>query len=158
MLQIDASSNQTFLVSRRSRITWGLALALAAGVFCTQAEALRLVQTVALAGQTAPGTGGQTFTSFDEPMVNSAGQVAFVAAYTGGGAGVFLLKNGALSSVVVSGDSISGIGTVTLASISDIDGPAINNKGTVALVVRFISSRTYLSIMRRDVVGGPRGI
>src|ERR1700682_2981852 len=47
------------------------------------------LQKVALQGEVAPGTGGASFTSFDEPMINSTGRVAFAANYTGGG-GVFL--------------------------------------------------------------------
>lgn len=95
----------------------------------------RPVASAALAGQVAPNTGGQLFTFFDEPMVNASGQVAFLGNYAGG-AGLFLKTNGPLSSVVVSGDTIPGLGTVTFASDSDIDGPAINNSGTVAFVVQ----------------------
>lgn len=48
---------------------------------------------VALPGQTAPGTGGGTFSNLTSPDLNASGEVAFVASVTGGTAsrGVFLL-------------------------------------------------------------------
>jgi hypothetical protein len=115
-------------------------------------SASRPVANVALDGDVAPNTGGATFTNFDEPMVNASGQVAFVGVYSGGGAGVFLQSGGSLSSVVVSGDSITGIGTVVLTGAADIDGPAINNKGTVAFVIK---GATTKAVVLKTLVGAP---
>lgn len=98
------------------------------------AAAARPVRKVALEGETAPGTGGGLFTEFDEPFVNGRGQVVFAASYTGGG--VFLSDGSTTSAVVVSGQSIAGLGTVTLANAGDVDGPALNNLGTVLFGTR----------------------
>ncbi|HEV7412408.1 MAG TPA: hypothetical protein VGP14_02015, partial [Casimicrobiaceae bacterium] len=121
-----------------SRYTTGTAalFLIALSLHCEgAAPGSRPTRNVALEGQVAPNTGGQLFTSFDEPMVNASGQVAFMGNYTGG-AGVFLNKNGVVSSVVVSGNTIPGLGTVTFVDDGDVDGPAINNSGTVAFVVQ----------------------
>ena len=111
------------------------------------------VQKVALAGETAPGTGA-TFTDFDEPMVNSAGQVAFLANYSGGG-GVFIGTGGGTpSKIFVSGDTVTGIGAVTVASEGQIDGPAISNNGTVAFAVR----GTTDALVQKTTLGTPTAL
>ena len=47
---------------------------------------------VALQGETAPGTGGALFYEFDEPFVNTSGEVTFGASYgvSPTGSGIFL--------------------------------------------------------------------
>ena len=93
---------------------------------------------VAVEGQVAPNTGGQTFDrdGFDEPMTNAQGDVAFIATYGGAsGAGVFLSEGGRLSSVAVSGQSTSA-GTFANDGLSSFDGPQINDSGTVAFAAR----------------------
>lgn len=93
---------------------------------------------IAIEGQEAPGTGGQTFDGgyqFDEPMVNGMGDVAFIASYGGSGqAGVFLWRNGKLSAVAVNGQ-VTAVGIIAAIDyVNSYDGPAINNQGMVVFV------------------------
>ena len=97
------------------------------------------VSVVALQGQAAPVPGGATFTAFDEPMVNAAGDNAFHACYTtpmGDRCGTFLRRGGTLSAILLSGQPVSGIGTVTWEQLQNVDGPALNNAATIAVAVR----------------------
>jgi hypothetical protein len=118
----------------------------------------RPIATVALEGQIAPGTGDATFTDFDEPMVNTANQVAFLAAYTGPGAGFFLWNAGVLSPIAVTGQVVPGVGTFTQTSLGgdDLDtqdGPAFNNRGTVAFVINSISGNTKAAVFQKRLNG-----
>ena len=121
----------------------------------TDAAGTRPVQTVALEGQTAPGTGGATFTNFDEPFTNTSGQVTFWGCYTGPGCGVFLLSGGALSPVAVAGQIVAGVGTLPLPDLggTNTDGPALNNAGTVALKVGNIVGSTTAAIFQKTLSG-----
>jgi hypothetical protein len=90
------------------------------------------VIAIARGGDTAPSSGGATFTDFDEPMVNSAGDVVFEAGLSDGNEGIYVRPNGgALTKVAEQGDAVGG---ATLSS--DFDGPAINDDGTVFFVNR----------------------
>ncbi len=90
------------------------------------------VIAIARGGATAPSSGGATFTIFDEPMVNSAGDVVFEATLSNGNHGIYLLPSGgALTKIAEEGDSVGG---ATLSD--DFDGPAINDSGTVFFVNR----------------------
>ena len=91
------------------------------------------VIAIARGGDTAPNaSGGATFTVFDEPMVNSAGDVVFEASLSNGHESIYLMPNGgALTKVAEEGDTVDG------AVLSgDFDGPAINDAGTVFFVNR----------------------
>ena len=55
--------------------------------------------SVVLAGQTAPGTGGGTYTGFDYALLNDSGDVVFSADVTGGTASFVLLL--LLGSIIV---------------------------------------------------------
>jgi hypothetical protein len=119
-------------------------------------SAARSTAVVALEGQTAPDTGGAKFSSFDEPFVNNAGDETFNACYTGGsgdGCGTFLWHAGVLSSIVVSGQTIAGIGTVTLANLNDIDGPIFNNNSTVGLVIRNGNNSNVGAVLQQTLNG-----
>ena len=91
------------------------------------------VIAIARGGDTAPSaSGGATFTVFDEPMVNSRGDVVFEATLSNGDESIYLLPNGgSLTKVAEEGDTVDG------AVLSDdFDGPAINDKGAVFFVNR----------------------
>jgi hypothetical protein len=91
------------------------------------------VIAIARGGDTAPSaSGGATFTVFDEPMVNSRGDVVFEATLSNGDESIYLLSNGgSLTKVAEEGDTVDG------AVLSgDFDGPAINDKGAVFFVNR----------------------
>jgi hypothetical protein len=74
------------------------------------------LSAVALQGQTAPNTGGGTFSSFGVSnllVLNQAGQVAFRASINGGSstAGLFRSSSGtALTSIALQGDAAPGAG------------------------------------------------
>ena len=127
-------------------------------IFLTHAStsAARSTAVVALEGQTAPDTGGATFSTFDEPFVNNAGDETFNACYTGGsgdGCGTFLWHAGVLSSIVVSGQTITGIGKVTLTNLDDIDGPIFNNHSTVGLVIRNGNNGNVGAVLQQTLNG-----
>ncbi len=122
------------------------------------AASVRPTLPVALEGITiAPGTGGATFSSFDEPFVNDVGDETFNAEYSGGsgsGAGTFLSRGGVLSSIVVSGQSLpGGVGAVTLLSNDDIDGPTFNNRSTVGFVIRNGNNGNIGAVLQKKLSG-----
>src|SRR5258708_5286055 len=91
------------------------------------------VIAIARGGDTAPNaSGGATFTAFDEPTVNSRGDVVFEASLSNGNDSIYLLPNGgSLTKIAEEGDTVDG------AVLSgDFDGPAINDAGTVFFVNR----------------------
>ena len=91
------------------------------------------VIAIARGGDTAPNaSGGATFDVFDEPMVNSRGDVVFEASLSNGDESIYLMPNGgSLTKVAEQGDTVDG------AVLSgDFDGPAINDAGTVFFVNR----------------------
>ena len=122
----------------------------------------RPVRNVVWEGDTAPGTKGATFYNFDEPFVNTQGDVVFNATYVDNsgvyGGGTFLVLGGTLYPIVVSGQYInSDIGTVTLLNAWYIDGPIFNNSGTVGLVIRGIydesPSGNTAAVLQKTVAG-----
>src|SRR5262245_51901765 len=81
--------------------------------------------TVANVGQTAPG--GGTFKAFiGRPAVNAAGHVVFLATLTSTDdlddanaptpAGIFLYRNGAITTVALAGETVSGAGRLDLTA------------------------------------------
>lgn len=117
--------------ARLQRRAAASAFALVAALLCT-AYANAAVVSIARGGDTAPSSGGATFTSFDEPMVNESGDVVFVGFLSDGGEGVyFMSKGGSLTKIARDGDTVSG---ATLSN--DFDGPAINDDKTIYFVNR----------------------
>ena len=116
------------------------------------ADPVRALAVVAKQGQVAPGTGGGTFTRFDEPFVNSVGDTTFGACYEGGlgdvgagdGCGVFFMRGGVLSYVALTGQAVPAPGSGTFSF--EFDGPILNNKGTVAFVARQITDSSTAPI------------
>ncbi len=134
------------------------------------ARAVIPTQVVRIAGlgDEAPGTGGGVFmggscqswnsVTFDEPMVNNGGDVAFHACFTGGsepaGFGAFLKRNGAPVELIARTDEfISGVGTLG-SDAESFDGPKINNKGTVVFVNRDISGPARAAVLQKKI-GSP---
>jgi hypothetical protein len=87
------------------------------------------ISTIALTGQAIPGNAGVTFSSFSGASVNNSGEMAFQAGLSNGGTGIFKLSQGQLSTVVLSGQSISGSPGLVFA---DMGFPVINNSSTIA--------------------------
>jgi hypothetical protein len=138
-------------------VMFGFSMALVPVSSGIAAASVRPTAPVALEGQTAPGTGGATFTDFDEPFVNTAGDETFNACYTGGsgdGCGTFLRRGGVLSPIVVSGQTVpGGVGAVTFTYVGDIDGPTFNNKSTVGLVVRNGNNGNTGAVLQKKLNG-----
>ena len=83
------------------------------------------VEVVARLNETAPGTGGKTFTGLSSPSVNASGTISFQGNLTPGNNGLFQKPaGGALAPVSVTGDAsplggtffISGFPTITLSN------------------------------------------
>jgi hypothetical protein len=55
------------------------------------------MQAIALGTDIAPGTSGQTFGSLLDPVINSAGHIAFFSSLDGGGWGIWSNRSGTLS-------------------------------------------------------------
>jgi hypothetical protein len=91
------------------------------------------VTTLALAGDPAPG--GGSFTSFDSPSVNAAGQTAFTGVLSTGISGVFLFSEGGVTSVMHPGDGSPDGDTFTYG-----ETPAMNAQGQVAFTGRLLNS------------------
>lgn len=143
MMHFDGRRDRAADLRQRTMLAALAALAVAYFV-SGEAEGARSVTPVALQGQIAPGTGGQTFaTDFDEPMVNTSGDVVFQASYgvAGSADGVFLFSGGALSAVAVAGLVVPGVGTL---SGNFYDGPSFNNSSTVTLVASGITASSNI--------------
>jgi hypothetical protein len=109
------------------------------------ASAQSYLQTgIALEGDTAPGTGGGTYSSFGiDPSINTSGDVAFLASVTGGTAlsGIFVDSGGTDTAVALVGDTAPGTGGGTYSSLA---GPSVNASGDVAFW-SFMTGGTALS-------------
>ena len=121
------------------------------GVAGTSSSHAQVVRTVALTGDAAPGTGnGINFLSlsqgFDGPVLNDAGQTAFLGRLTGDGvgfgndSGIWSERSGAgLSLVARQGDSAPGIGVgVNFGSFDSF--LAIDNTGQTSFSGQLIGA------------------
>ncbi len=128
-----------FGVKSKNRLLAGVVGLLAvSGMHALAAVPLR---TVALSGQTAPGTGA-TFNGFTVPVINAGGRAAFSGTLSGAGvnaandAGFWTDSSGTLSLLARKGDlAPGGIGagiTLTL-----LDGAPLSDSGHVAFQGRF---------------------
>ena len=117
------SLNRAGAVAFVAELTGGTA---AQGMFLTSKG---VTSAVALQGDTAPGTGGGTYTGFGRPSLNDHGVIAFGANTAGGTAaqGVFVASSGAISAVEVQGSAAPGGGTFTAFS-----SPSLNKSGAMA--------------------------
>jgi len=94
---------------------------------------------MALIGDTAPGTGGGTYSGFyTVPSMNALGDVAFRADVTGGDVsdGIFVVSGGTHSAVALPGGLPPGIGTYYSFPLNS---PSINASGEVAFYARITS-------------------
>jgi hypothetical protein len=89
---------------------------------------------IARAGTTDPNAGGDAFIDFDQPVINSAGQIAFTGYLASGGPGVWRYSNGALSIVAKRGDIAQGSGS-TFSVFPR--WPAMNSSGQLAIANSF---------------------
>ena len=94
-------------------------------------------------GAAAPGLGGITLKSFDEPAINSNGTVAFSATLSGTGiteasSGAICLASGADDGFIArAGLPASDYGGLPYGIFSGFDDPVINNNGAVAFIGTF---------------------
>lgn len=88
---------------------------------CILTDTSGTLSVIAKVGDTAPGTGGDTFVNFDMPVIGDGDQAAFTASTNGGIVGLWrqAAGGGALSLLVKVGDTFTvGSGTETVAAIS----------------------------------------
>lgn len=93
---------------------------------------------LALPGDPAPGTGGESFVGFGAgPVINASGDVVFRASVTSGAQtldGIFVASGGAIRLVALEGQTAPGTGgkTYTHSTLDVFDVPSINDSGVVA--------------------------
>src|ERR1700730_119528 len=71
----------------------------------------KALQVLMKTGDTAPGTGGATFVTFDDLSINAKGDTAVIATYTNGmttKTGVFLFTSKGIIPIVLNGDTLPG--------------------------------------------------
>jgi len=105
---------------------------------------------IALAGQSAPGSGGGTFSAFNTPVLNDNGQVALVASITGGtnSQGLFRSDSGStMTAIALAGQSAPGSGGGTFSSLST---PVLNASGQAAFVSSIAGGGNGQGIFRSD--------
>jgi hypothetical protein len=107
---------------------------------------------IARLGQSAPGAGGGTFTSFEpDPAINANGQVTVNAGISGGtyGQGIFRSEifTNALITIARQGQSAPGPGGGTF---SFLDSPVINASGQMAFIADVTGGTNSVGIFRSD--------
>lgn len=142
-----AFNNRSTVVFSHNGISGG---ATAAAIF--QKELGESLTAIVMQGDPAPGTNSGVFASFDRVDQNSEDDVAFTATYEEDGdfkSGVFLkLNNGPLIPIVLQGDLLPGTGGGSLciqSSVRDINGPWLNDRGTVVFQASYICDASELS-------------
>ena len=108
---------------------------------------------IAKVGDAAPGLAGETFTSFDHPVIGDGGQTAFVAATNSVPSHVGLWRQasggGALVLVMKVGDSINtGNGAETVAEMivpGSSSADRLNEVRSVTSTGRILVHLTYLT-------------
>jgi hypothetical protein len=140
---------------------------LSGGAFGSTKDALvryeaQQVQVLALAGQTAPGSGGGQFQNFLFPRANAAGQVVFYGDLTDGRIGIWSSQpDGALTAHAVEGAPAPGIpGEATIATVGF---PIINAAGDVAFAASLqqggaVTADNDTCLFVPDGAGGVRAI
>ncbi|MDB6120764.1 MAG: hypothetical protein JWO08_4545, partial [Verrucomicrobiaceae bacterium] len=109
------------------------------------------LQVIAKIGDTAPGTSGQTFANFDNPVIGDGNQAAFIAATSGGTVGIWrqAANGGALGLILKVGDIINTGGVNETVSQIIVPGSAsddrMNEVRTVDAAGRVMAHVTYLS-------------
>ncbi len=98
-----------------------------AGIFAGAPGAL---QTIALQGATAPGSGGAAYSSFVNPVMNGSGRVVFAANLTGGTAasGLYGGISGSVQAIAVQGNPAPAGGNYG----SLLNTPVLNDLGQIA--------------------------
>jgi hypothetical protein len=123
------------------------------GVFLAAAEGL---QTIALAGDDAPGMPGSVLVGFDAPSLNDNDELAFMATVRRGRdtLDVLYFWNGQrLQRLVAEGDRLLRIG----GTMEKIGGPALNNAGVIAFPATLYKGPALGGIFRRRCARAPSG-
>ena len=113
---------------------------------------------IALQGRSATGAGGGTFSGFNRPVLNDAGQVAFQAAMTGGTStsGIYLSGTGSsLTAIALQGQVAPGAGA---GRFSLLLLPEINNAGQTAFFADITGGNSASGIYRSGTGGSPTAI
>lgn len=129
------------------------ALVAALGGWQSPALAQGRTDTLAITGQSAPGTRGGTFTSFSAPVINQSGQFAFQGFMSGGSStgGIYNGTAGnALSPVVLQGQSAPSAGTGRFSTFSN---PVLNESGQIAFISSITGGSSTVGIYRSDSGG-----
>jgi hypothetical protein len=106
--------------------------------------------TIAVQGQTAPGTGGGGFLNLRTPALNENGTVVFRADISAGTSlsGIFKGNGGSLTQIAVQGQAAPGTGGGTFSAFND---PAIiNTNGTTAFLANIAGGTGNQGIFLAD--------
>ena len=124
------------------------------------AGAANSLQPIAVQGQTAPQTGGSTFAIFLDPIINSAGDVAFRASLTGGGSasspdGIWVHADGSSHGVALKSTHAPGLASGV--NFSGFNEPTLNGLGQVAFTATLsgpgVNSSNDVGLFATDVLG-----
>ncbi len=138
---LNASGQTAFL----SNITGGTNTQ---GVF--RSDSGSALTAIVRLGQSAPGTGGGTFSNLFSPVLNASGQTAFFSFITGGSntSGIFRSDSGsALTAIARAGQSAPGAGSGTFSSLGD---PVLNASGQTAFLSTITGGTNTEGIFRSD--------
>jgi hypothetical protein len=113
-----------------------------------RSSSTNVLTPIALQGQSAVGTGGGGFSFLDDPLINNAGQTAFLASVTGGtsSGGLFRSNSGnALTAVALLGQSAPGAGGGTFTNLVSA---RLNDAGQMAFSADISGGSTTQGIFR----------
>jgi hypothetical protein len=140
----DLVLNQAGQTAFQARITGG---STTGGIYLSGSG--NTLTEIALLGQSASGSGGGTFSSFANPVLNDAGQTAFRGLITGGTSVAGIYRNasnsGALTAIAVSGSILPGTGGGTPTLNFE---PVLNNAGQTAFYAPITGGTTTGGIFR----------
>jgi len=123
------------MAHRRRGVSIRLAVALAAALLLAAGAAKAETETIALTGDSAPGTGGGTFwLYFSNPALNASGQAAFQATLTGTTDGSFygIFRGDGSTTTAIARDKWSAPGAGGGRFEGFLSDPALNASGQVA--------------------------
>ena len=106
------------------------------------------VKVVAKSGDNIPGT-TSNFTSFDKPVINNRGEIAFIGSYGGRMRGIFLKTAKGIETIAMTDQKAPGAGKED--TFNNFTPPTINDRGEVVFYAQLKNSTVGIFI--KDATG-----